>query len=950
MQFLFFSLLICKLDAYQTPYTMKKLRYTFMLISLFAFTLLAFKQDDNPLDKLLASLEKLTSTYPQEKVHLHFDKPYYSLGEDIWFKAYVVNAEKNYLSRRSQILYVDMLDDRDSVRNTMLLPMVNGMAIGNIHLDDSTLKAGNYHIYAYTKWMTNFGSEYYFTKDIEVVNALHGAISTEMQYKTTITPAGKQLNAQITFKKDNSIPIIGQQVNYSLKVNDKTIANSRGTTNNDGTLDISTLVKDEYKAANIVITASLTTAQGQSIVRDLVIKPLAMAANIQFFPEGGHMVNNIRTKVGFKALKPSGLSEEISGYVVDEKNEHMAEFKSEHAGMGIFALMPVSGKTYTAVIKHEDGSEKRYALPKAEAEGYVLNVNHIGKDTLSVRVSVSASLVNGKEMYIVGQGNGVVQFAAKTKADRASNVSYITTQSIPTGIVQFTLFSADMVPLAERLVFIDHDDHLQSVIKPDKESYGKRSKVNIGVTVTDAEGQPVSGNFSVSVVDQGKVKFAEDKETSLLSNLLLTSDIKGYIEQPNYYFNPQNAERQKYLDQLLLTQGWRRFKWADIQANKYPQIKYQPEESPSVSGTIFNLTNKPVPHGKVALFATKGGEPFIIDTVADESGHFVFRNLYFSDTVKAAIRASDMKDRKNVKIIMDQRPILQASSPFSVFTNETGNADLNTYLKVTQDRFTEMNNFGLFKNAVQLKEVAIVARKTYTSAKVIPNSVNPNPGSADKVITQERISQLTGLLMAFYGIPSIAIKKGGIFRIGHTNRLQNNTFTPKASRTGIVMVSSADPDTQAQPMMIMLDGARIQLDDLKEIPTDGIAAIEILTSETNTAVYGNDGYWGVILITSKRGGEGLINIPPTNISKVTAHGYSVTKEFYSPAYDAPSAADKMADLRSTIYWNPDLVTDVQGKTTFSYFNADGEGTYKITMEGMDFRGKLLHKTFTYTVK
>src|SRR6185437_15383893 len=105
------------------------------------------------------------------------DKPYYSVGEDIWFKAYVVDAKQNFLSNQSKILYVDLLDDRDSLRQTLLLPVQNGLASGNLHLSDSVVSGGNYHLVAYTKWMQNFGSEYFFKKDIMLVNALRGAIS-----------------------------------------------------------------------------------------------------------------------------------------------------------------------------------------------------------------------------------------------------------------------------------------------------------------------------------------------------------------------------------------------------------------------------------------------------------------------------------------------------------------------------------------------------------------------------------------------------------------------------------------------------------------------------------------------------------------------------------------------------------------------------------------------------
>src|SRR5476651_873233 len=363
---------------------------------------LSFSRNDEALDNLLTRLDKLGMEAPQEKVHLHFDKPFYSLGEDMWFKAYVVNARQNHLSADSKILYVDLLDARDSVKQTLLLPIVNGTAEGNVHLSDSLLSAGNYHIYAYTKWMQNFGSEFFFKKNVPIVNALHGAVTGSLEYKTVSAATGKTLNSTITFKNDNGTPFSNQLVTYALQANGKEVSTSKGITNAEGKLTIATVLKDENKDANIQISTTLTTSQHRSMAQTFAIKTLASSADIQFFPEGGHLVNGIRTKLAFKAVKPDGIGENISGYVVEDgSSEHIAEFKSEHAGMGVFALSPNLNKSYFAVITHEDGSEKHYPLPKAENSGYVLNVNHAGKDSLSIKISVRADLINNKDAILI---------------------------------------------------------------------------------------------------------------------------------------------------------------------------------------------------------------------------------------------------------------------------------------------------------------------------------------------------------------------------------------------------------------------------------------------------------------------------------------------------------------------------------------------------------------------
>lgn len=886
----------------------------------------AFTRKDEQLDSLFARLEKFNKEYPQEKVHLQLDKPYYSVGEDIWFKAYVVNAERNVLSDQSKILYVDLIDDRDSVCKTMLLPLENGMTSANINLSDSLLTGGNYHLYAYTKWMSNFGGDNFFRKDIPIVNALHGAITGNMRYKAAALANGhKQLSTDLTFKNDNGTIFSNKPVTYTITANNKIITDGKALTDATGKLSINNTVKDEYKNSNIVINTTLMPVNGRRISQNFVIKPLADVADMQFFPEGGHWVNGIRTRLGFKAVKPDGLGENVTGYITDGDTEHLAEFKADHAGMGYFALQPVEGKTYTAVITHEDGSVKTYALPKPESAGYVLNVNKTG-DSISVRISASRGLVDNRDITLVAQCNGLVQFAAKTKMDRASTVSYIPLKKFQTGITQFTLFGPDMVPLAERLVFVDHNDQLTAQIKTDKPVYAKRGKVAMDIKVTDAYNEPVVGSFSVSVTDAGKVKSAEDDETTILSNLLLTSDIKGNIEQPNYYFNKQNKDRQKHLDQLLLTQGWRRFNWADLETGAFPTLKYDHETSLTVSGTITTIGGKPVPYGKVNLFAKSPGGPVLLDTVADDKGRYVFTNVDITDSAKLVVRASNAKDRNTVKVTIDKKPRVPYvnTSGGNAFTD----VSLADYLKTTRARFDELGKYGLMKNTIPLREVNIKARKDFNADKIIPHSAALSPGNSDIVLKADKIGRQPLMINNFYGLPGIEVKAGKVYRIGRMTSI-----------TGGV-----------KPMMVIWDGAALPPDMINSIFTGDVLGVEILISGSNLAVYGNDGSSGVIIVTTKRFSDVELIDNSFNVAHYAPNGYSSAKQFYAPAYDTPADQTKMADLRSTIYWNPNIITDASGKAKVEYFNADGAGIYKVALEGIDTKGKLTRQTYTYVVQ
>jgi len=754
---------------------MKKLIYCILF-----FTGLGTKAQEkqNPasskLQDIAVSLDSFSNRVPVEKVHIHFDKPYYSLGDTIWMKAYVVN-ENNGLSVLSKILYVDLLDDKDSVKVSLRLPVVKGLGWGAITLTDSLLTEGAYHIRAYTNLMRNFAQVYFFDKAIRVGNAL--------------PPGGL-----VSFKRTN----------VAAAKNSKAIADSAGI-------------------------------------------------SIQFFPEGGELVNNLVSRVAFKAVGPGGLGREVSGYVVDQNDKQITTFRSEHAGMGDFILQPVANNTYTALIKFADGGEKRFKLPAAQDKGYALSINQ-NEENIIVSIQASRSLLNSGEVSLVAQVNNAVQYTGK-KELTGDFTTVIPKSRFPEGIAQFTLFSPQYQPVAERLVFVRNTgQHLTIKVNPDKPGYNKRDKVHLNLEVTGQDGKPVAGAFSLAITDEGKVPFNEADEKTIFSNLLLSADLKGYIEQPNYYFTDINPDKDKQLDNLLLTQGWRRFVWKDILANNLPTLAYQPEAGMGISGRILTAKGAPVRNAKVFILVNAGNGR-VIDTVTNADGRFNFNGLAFAKGTSFNVSATDAKGKKNVKVEIDKKnsappafehpdePSATGQQPEMLAYNrppdeQAANPNFTAYIDSSRARFDALKKTEQTgKAAIKLKEVNINEKPSRPTPKEIALQYSKSlAGPADQVLTFVDLANCMDASIA----GCLVTKLNGVRGV--------------RGKGGNVIFYFEDA-----VMPVIVDGKRMTPPDLSTITFDQVAGVEVIKG-ARAMVYGKDAVGkngqvsGVIVVTLKRGG------------------------------------------------------------------------------------------------
>lgn len=899
-----------------------KRKFIILTVALFSLvstlTLSAFIYVDDPFDALLKKLEEFYTKNPNEKVHLHLDKPYYAIGDDIWFKAYVIDSRTATPSLISNILYVELINSADSIKAQLKLPIQSGITWGDFKLSDS-LTEGNYRIRAYTQWMRNSGPAYFYDKTIKIGNSWANKVFTKTSNEYSVEGNGQRLKSTIQFADANRAPYKEADVSYEVQLSGRNITRGRAKTSATGEINIDILNNQPniYKSGTIV--TRLTMANGTKVTKTIPIKTTSAATDVQFFPESGSLVEGLPSKIAVKAVNSNGLGENVTGKIIDNEGSEILGFETTYLGMGAFTLNPAPGRTYRAKVKFANGTESTIDLPKIEKTGYVLAVNNTDTAKINLKVMLTADLQNTGELKLVGQKNGNIYFVTKLSSAKQVVSVVVPKADIPSGLAQITLFSATNVPVAERIIFINSlADKIDLKMDAVKSSYVRRGKVDLSFTAK-ANAKPVQGSFSVAVTNNSVVAPDPENESNIYTSMLMSSELAGYIEKPNHYFLNNDAKTKAELDLLMLTQGWRKIDWKKITAEQMPAVTYQPEKSLKVSGTITK-GGKPVPKGKVSLFSNSGGF-FMVDTVSDVNGKFSFNDIAFTDSVKFVVQARTEKNNKNVQIDLDVVPkqvvtVNKNTGDIEVNVNET----MRSYLQQSENYFNELVKRGLLERTIMLNEVKIVEKKNPA-----PNSANLNgAGRADQVITAKDLETAISLSQYLQG------------RVAGLTVMNGQAVLMRSGGRG--------------SMSIVLDGMNMGSEfSLDDINVFDIETVEVLKTIGNTAIYGGGGSNGVLVITTKRGAgtaTGYDRYSP-GIVLYSPKGYQRIREFYSPKYDVKP--DTKPDLRTTVYWNPHVVSDPTGKATFNYFNSDLPGSYRVVIEGIDVSGNLARQVFNYQV-
>lgn len=878
-----------------------------------------YGQDSVKLNTILSKVKRLADEQPIEKVYLHFDKPYYAVADTMWFKAYAT-IEQNLPSPFSKIVYVEVFNAKDSLIKAVKLPLKNSVAYGNIPLNMRSFKQGNYYVRAYTLWMLNFSEEYFFTKNIPIGEAIDKDLITNITFTNEEIDKNVKTTARIQFKDISKKVYANKVVNWNIISKGDVFAKGKGTTDQNGFLTISVSSKDGelITKGNIVATINTTEKETANAIFDL--KQTTNAVDFQFFPEGGSFISGIPNQIAFKAVGANGLGVDVKGSILGDDNAEVSVISPSFAGMGSFYLTPEDGKNYKAKLVFKDGSSKIYPLPKAAPSGITLQVTNQTPELINLKVIANAPYFEankGKSLFVVAQNNNVVYYAAKAVLANQLIGIKIPKKDFPAGIVQLTLFNADNSPLSERLVFLMQPG-INLTAKTDLPTYKPRQKVKMSISTGAV------GDFSVAVIDEQKVPVDENSETTILSSLLLTSDLKGYIEKPNYYFTKIDEKKTSDLDKLMLTQGYRRFTYNDILADKFPLISYLPEQGISLSGTLRDLTGMPVRKGSLRLMVP--GKPISAELVTSNTGLFNFQNLVFPDSSQVVISAKYNPNAANLMIDMNGLPVPHAGKNKNI-VDEVKNIDtvLSAYLNNSQKQYRYLRT---------LKEVVIKGAPVKKISHLDHSSLSSLSQNADHVIEADQFASC-----------------GGNFLDCVRARAMGLTFDQDK-----FYVSRDYNQGGRTPVQVFLNNFPVDARDINSVNIAELVSVEVFLTDQLGTIDRAYQSKGVLVINTKKPVTGtkiskqelLDMLPKKNIITITPMGYSKEREFYSPKY-LPNAAITSSDLRTTIYWNPKVVTDATGNASFEFFNADGKGTYRAVIEGIDKDGNIGRTVYRYKV-
>jgi hypothetical protein len=582
--------------------------------------------DNEIITMIKKKLTKYNDALPEDRVYLHFDKPFYEPGESIWFSAYVRDGQTLKPSHKSDIVYVELLNPKGGVEKKLTIISKNGKAAGDFSLDNEAL-GGMYKIRAYTNWMKNEGEENSFERDLQVQDVILPNLKMKLNFEKKAFGAGDQVIAKLELNTNENKPLSDYKIKFVANLDGKKLLEKVEVTDEEGVKYIKFNLPSKLVSSDGLLNVMIDyNGSTESVSRSIPI----ILNHIDFtaFPEGGDLLCGFDNTVAFRALNEFGKPADIEGVVLDEKGVAVTTFSSFHQGMGAFKINPLLKEKYTVKITKPEGITETFKLPEALKRGYAFSIDNSKEEEVTVNINSTEN----EELSLVAQVRGKSFYTTVINAKKGSNKITFSTSNFPIGVLQITLFDSHSIPRAERLVFVNKDKQLSISVETDKDKYLPREKVKMTLFVKDERGLPMPANLSMAVVNDQLLSFADDKSGNMLSQFLLQQDIKDKVEEPSFYFDDKEKKSDQALDYLLMTSGWRRFTWEKLIENELPVANYK-EERAIISGKVVDAyTGKMIANSVVKI---NNG----LEYAGDWDGKFFVKNIDLSSTQTLTFKA-----------------------------------------------------------------------------------------------------------------------------------------------------------------------------------------------------------------------------------------------------------------------------------------------------------------------
>jgi len=903
-------------------------------VSCWLMPIAALAQNKNLTKTLVATIDSFNDRALTEKVFLQTDRPYYSTTDTIWMKAWVLDAARNY-SKQSGLLYVELINDTGKLIVSQSMPVRFGISFGQMVLDDKTITEGSYTLRAYTNWMQNEGEQSLFTWQIYISNTTDPwLVNTDS--KLTKKQGVDNLHTVLQFANAANDPVRLKDMQLRIKYGDKTLIKNNTQTDIAGKLDFNFNLPKDIDGKRLVIVAQ-DIDKGDA-KRKLTI-PISLnppdKIDLQFLPESGELVAGLPTHIGFKAIGEDGDGVDISGDIIDSKGAVITPFKSQHKGMGSFDLTADAGVVYSAKISLPGGGFKLYPFPQAKTTGINMHVSNFeGRDSLLVIINASPDILSTNNTYsLIAQSGGKACYAANLSFNGSAIRGAVNKDRFLSGITRFTLFNENHAPVAERLVYIDHHDQLQINISTDKPTYQPKDSIALHLKVTDINNRPVLGSFSFAVTDNGQIKPDSSNVPNIVSYMLLCGDLKGAVEDPGYYFDARNADRNEALDNLLITQGWVGYDWKNVFDPKY-LLPFKPEPGIEVAGQLSRVGGKQLGGLSVTLVSTK--KPVLMrDTLSDANGRFVFKDLPRIDTANFVVEVKDKKGKMfEANVDVDEftpAKITQLGSvnlkPWYVNSDST----LLNYMIQNRAYNQELDKIRYPAGTRQLKEVTIKGLKTvkgshfYAGYGAVPDLVldETDMRKANKITIEELLLQkIKGLSASPYPC----------------NGLPASIEYLVACNPVVFFIDGVALDEYYVPRYTYTDHYDYIRSFLYGLTVEDVRGIEE-KGEKDYSIVEITTWSGQGMFMKRVHGRYLYRPMPV----------TWPKQFYKPKYSAKNS-NPLADLRPTVYWEPNTITDTAGKATIWFYAKSKPGIYTGILQGSNLSGNVGVGRVTVSVK
>ncbi len=640
--------------------------------------------------------QKLNEERPEDRVYAHLDKPFYAPGESIWFTTYVRNAIDLTPSSKSEIVRAELINPKGEVEMEYKIPLNDaGVGKGDFKLPKN-LPGGQYVFQAYTLWQTNDKDPAIFRKEIQVQKVILPRLKMDLDFVRDAFAPGDKVNAELKLTTNGNKALGNHPFKYTLKVKGKKEFALKGKTDADGTAPVAFTLPRKINTDDVLVNLTLDyQGSRESIARTVPV--LMSEIEMQFFPEGGDLVSGLQSKVAFRATDLVGNSVDVQGVILNSKGEHVADFNSLHDGMGAFVVTPDNSQ-YTAKVTFPSHVQKTFELPRAERDGYTLSIDDITADDVNLIIrSTSAS-----EVSLIASIRGKTHFSTGLKIEKGKNKVKIPLDKLPMGVAQITLFDQSGIARAERLAFVNMDEGMSINIKTNKDQYLPREKVEMEISVTDADNQPIQTDLSVAVVDDQLLSFADDKSSNLLSWMMMEADLDIEVDEPSFYFDESEADADLAMDYLLMTTGWRRFDWKTLAANDFPKLESRGERM-VLAGTVLDDQGNPINKAKIKII----GENTITNTESD--GYFEMDGV---DLIKepVSISISAPGHFRQEQVVGD----------YGIFDYQLFNRELGKGIKVNErsNRLAQANQLGLTDEIVQRQAPKKVVSSIFTQSQL----------------------------------------------------------------------------------------------------------------------------------------------------------------------------------------------------------------------------------------